>query len=276
MKSLSPLFEKMKKTILIAALLMLLFLPACGNTEQSAEPITLFPPVTVTERAETTAKVQETSVPTVNKTYGQSNTQIQSVDVLDSAEMYRTEDSYRLEQKAVEAARDMFCADLFAPSTFTVLDSNLWNCVDDGQSVYYSVYIKASYTVESGDTATSGFFGDIGIRKSDESSFDAADTIDSVVDKYSAFQDVVRNHAPIAGDDFESAVRTIATERLKFAKSASDFVVQYVDSADTESYRQYDVICRAQNSYGMRIPCKYSVYLLSTNGSIVEIDPANS
>lgn len=271
----SPLSEAMKKTIFVAALLSLLFLASCQKTEDSAEPITLFPAVTATEAAETTAKIEESSVPTVNKTYGQTLSQMQSVDVLDTAEVYRTEDSYRFEQKAADAAQNQFCAELYDPSTFKVLDCNVWNCVDDGQSVYYSIYIKASYSVESGDTATSGFFADIGIRKSDETSFDATDTIDSVVDQYSAFRDVPRTHAPIAGEDFESAAKRIATERLKRPATASEFVVQFIPQTDTVQVRRYDVFCEAQNDFEMCIPCRYSVYLESKDGEIVEIDPAN-
>lgn len=265
-------------------MLVLLLLPACRKAEDPAEPITLFPPQTTaqsTNSAQVSVPPDSTPAPAANKTYGQTLSQIQSVPVLDTAEVYRTQDSYRLEQKAVQAAKEMFCAALYDPSTFTVRDSNLWNCVDDGENVYYSVYMKASYTVESGETIQSGFFGDVGIHKSDESAFDAADTIDDAVERYAAFRETTRSHTPFESADYEHAAKTIASERLKYPDSAVEMAVQYrgihdAGTTDSVQYRQYDVFCQAENDYGMRIPSCYSVYLRSDGEKILEVDPAQA
>lgn len=280
----SLLFDFMKRIVFASAFLAFLLLPACQRAEDSAEPITLFPQnsaVESTTAAPAPEFTEPTSVPAVNKTYGQTLSQIQSVQVLDTAQAYRTEDSYRLEQKAVEAAKAMFCAELYDPSSFNVLNSNVWNCVDDGENVYYSIYIKASYTVESGETMQSGFFGDVGVRKADETAFDAADTIDAVTERYDPFREEKRNHAPFADTDFEQAARTIALQRLKYPDSASQTVVRFIGESDASpaenaGYRQYDVFCEAKNDYGMQIPCFYSVYLRSADGKISEVDPAES
>ena len=273
----------MKKGLLIgSALLLFTLLPSCGRGEPSAEPGFSY---SETAAGTTEAAAAKTTVPAepvtekksaANKTYGKSKSKVQDAAVLDTAVDYRTTDSYRFEAQAVAAARNMLCETLFAPQTLNVKSANVWNCVDDGENVYYSVHMDVSYKVESGDQIERGYFCDVGVCKADGSAFDAADSLDSVVEKYSVYTEYPRDKSAEIQDgseaeQYENAAAEIAGKHLKFPDTAK--FISVTAAAQDEAYRQYDVQYEAANDYGMRVSCLYSAYLVRRDGRIFEVDP---
>lgn len=243
----------MKKTVLLFLVLMsLVSFCSCGEKPQK-EPVTLFP-----EAMESVTQTEEKRDVKVNDTYDEVLFEIteqdssEKVAVLDDSADYRTTDSYKFERQATERAVEEFKKATERYKDVKIHGVSVFDCMDDGDSVYYSFSVRHSYTVESGGKIDNTFFCDVGIRKSDESAFDASPYIYDVTNGYSVF--VVRTdknayaELPCDGDDsVKESVQSFAEERLKKPDTAQFFSVTETDDG------LYEVICSGENSYGLII-----------------------
>ena len=279
----------MKAVRIVCAALALLCLSACGNSAASPnEPITLFPPhseqqtsaaaeVQTTRNAYDQTETAQTRLASANDTYGETKTLDAVGKTKDASLTCRTSDSYAFEEDAAAAAKALFAETLLSPDSLSVTNTQILDCADDGDCVYYRVYMDAAYRVQTGEQMRRGVFQSVGIRKSDRLSFDASEQMRDVLEKYSAFAQEMRGSSvPVqSGEpDYAQAAQEIARKQLK---EPSTGTVLHCERNDAQSERcaceAYDVQCEGVNSYRMRIPDVYTVYMVYENDSIQQIDP---
>ena len=263
----------MKKALLLFLCACLLTLSACGSTEQvsttASEPRTesrVLEPVTLED------------VLSANDDYG-AVSDADGVSVIDASVQYRTEDSFRLEAIAVRFAQNAVRESLTDPDSLEISDCSVWNCVDDGTTAYYTIHLNASYLVGPGEQIERGFFYDVGVHKSDETAFDAADAIDAALDACSIYQQTARNAvldaSSSAPDAFEDAAKQIAQMRLKDAASGKVLSAKLRAEESDETLSVWDVLCEGQNDFGMKLKDVYTVYLSYADDQFVEYDPTD-
>ena len=122
-----------------------------------------------------------------NDSYGKSS---RSGDVLvrDESVLFRTEDSYRLEPVAVRAAEEILRSSMMEPDSLQIKDCIVSNCADDGTCTYYDVSFSFSYSVPPDQRIDSDGVYSVGVRKTDESTFDTSKDIFRILKAYSIFQ----------------------------------------------------------------------------------------
>ena len=255
----------MKKALLFCLILVFLLLSGCGAPTRDAP---------VTERAEhvsepeTVQQVEYNGTP-ANDTLGKVTAREDGMLVEDASVLYRTEDSYRFEPAALEAARDSFEKTLSAPQTLELQRATVWDCADDSESVYYSVHLDGSYIVESGERISSGYFCDVGIRKSDGAAFDAGQQISRIVDAYSVFRPQVEGtDEAIEDTDPIRAAEKIALSRLKNPEQGR--LISSAIVGEDADVLQIEALCSGVNDYDMQIPCVYTVYLQRGEDTLYE------
>ena len=245
--------------MLIAAILLL---TACGSVvrEDTAAQSASEP---VQEQTELHTGIS------ANSTLGNIST-YDGASVEDASVLYRTKDSYQYESIALQAAKEEYLQTLSIPQSLLVRRFTLWNCSDDGECVYYEIHIDGSYLVESGERISSGYFCAVGVKKADQSTFDAADLIDDAADRYSVF--LTDNHSDASALEETDPIRAaekIALQRLKHPDQGKILSTAMIDE-QPESI-QVEVMCSGLNDYQMRIPGVYTVYLARNAGKLYEI-----
>ncbi len=226
---------------------------SCGDKKQT-EPVTLFP-----EGSETVNAKEEAPSVRVNDTYdkvlfemtGQDTSE--KVEVLDDSMDYRTTDSYRHEKAATDEAVRLFYEEMQKYSDITIDSVSVFDCMDDGEAVYYSFSIRHTYTVESGGSISNTYYCDVGIEKSDETAFDPSERLDEVREGYSVFKKRTEKNSVVQvtcdGDEEskKEAMKTFVRDRLKKAETSQIFSVTEIDEG------MYEIICSGENSYGLII-----------------------
>lgn len=262
----------MRRLISIACIAVLLFaLTACkqNKTTQPAEPITLFP---AHSEAQSVSEVVSEPLTSVNKTYGKTQKDADFGTVRDVVPNYRTADSYAFEQEALSAAEKQVAATISLPETMTVTNAQIVDSADDGDNVYYRVYLRIAYRVETGEEIERSAFCNIGVHKAEGTAFDATQSMRSVTRAYSIFTETVL-HTRVPGNDFSAAAKEIALAQLKAPKSGRFVQAEYREDASEDGvYVVYDVVCVGQNDFDMEIPCTYTVYMAAENGYIQQLD----
>ena len=264
----------MKRLFALCFCLAFVFLSACGS--ESAD---VTGESTAAETTESVRTVVRDDVVSANDSYDEVS-KIDGISVTDRSVQYRTEDSFRLQPVAVRAALDLIRESLAKPDSLKITNVNVWNCADDGTSVYYSIYLNTTSLVGTGERVRRVYYYDLGVRKSDETAFDASGSMEQVLEAYSVFllqaerDSVVDDLSSVDTDAFESAARIIALSRLKNAQTGTilSAVLRRNESDGTVSV--WDVLCEGENDFGMRIADVYTVYLRFEDGKIVEFDPA--
>ena len=244
----------MKKLILLlVAVTFLMSMFACSKKEEK-EPVTLFP-----QGSENDSQTEDAPTVKVNDTYEKVLFEITEVDssqkvqVVDNSLDYRTTDSYRYEKTATDEAVRKLSEATEKYSSVKIEGINVFDCMDDGESVYYSFSISHSYTVESGGRINNIFYCDVGVKKSDETVFDASDIVFNVKNGYSVFVKRTEKNSTdevlCDGEDesIKEAVKAFATKRLKKPEIARIFSVTEIENGI------YEVICSGENSYGHHI-----------------------
>ena len=197
------------------------------------------------------------------------------VRVQDNSVLYRTADSYRLEPNALDAAKAAFLESLSSPDNLQITQAMLWDCADDGDNTYYSVYLMGVYQIESGEKLDRGFFYDVGVRKADGSAFDSSDRLEEVLETYSIFRQIPESADDLPAADADDALefaKQTAYSRLKNAKTGE---IQSAAVVETDAQtQQIEVLGFGENGYGMQIPCVYTVYVSTQDGKIFEWNPA--
>ncbi len=226
---------------------------SCGQKEQT-EPVTLFPQGServISEKEEPSVKVNDTYDKVLFEMTESDG--LRNIEVFDDSLDYRTTDSYRYEKAATDEAVRLFYENMQRYPDAVIDSVSVFDCMDDGEAVYYSFGIRHTYTVESGGKISSTYYCDVGIVKEDESAFDPSEKLDSVREGYSVFKKRTEKNsaAEITCDgDSESvkeAVKAFVKERLKKAETSQIFSVTEID------YGMYEVICSGENSYGLII-----------------------
>ena len=263
----------MRRIICLAFVCCLLFgAAACGKqASDPPEKITLFPPHTASTAAESTVSSGRDSASLVNKTYGTAARDDAAGVVTDYSKTFRTDDSYALESVALQKARQMFAGTISMPETLKLTDVKVIECADDGECVYYRFYLQARYRVETGEEIRRKDFLIVGVRKSDQSAFDASDALRGIMIRYSIYKDTVSDSLASTTDPQDAAVQ-IALRQLKDPDTGR--VVQAVfrdDLSDLSFLPVYDVVCVGRNDYDMEIPCCCTVYLQQINGGFRQI-----
>ena len=254
----------MKQAFAFLLLVSLLILSACGS-KHSPETTTVSDSVSQTQ----VPQVEVNKGKPANSTLGNISS-YDGASVEDASVLYRTRDSYSLENLALDAAKADLMQTLSMPQTLLVRRYTVWDCADDGDCVYYVVHIDASYVVESGERLSAGYFCDIGIDKSTQQPFDASDRIDEVTEKYSLFlSECTQDQKALDESDPIRAAEKIALSRLKYPDQGKVVSSQIVE--EESDYLQIEVLCSGLNDYEMQIPCVYTVYLTRNNGSLFEI-----
>ena len=147
----------MKKLILLLIPTILLCFCACGQKE-TEEKVTLFPEETETFIVEETVNVK------VNDTYDKvlfeatQNGNTEPFRVIDDSLDYRTTASYRFEKTATDEAVRRLSEITAKYSDVKINSVSVFDCMDDGESVYYSFNIRYSYTVASGGRIDNLFY----------------------------------------------------------------------------------------------------------------------
>ena len=265
----------MKKTFALLLCLTCLFLPSCGSAPaDDSSSATSFE---TTESVETTKRAD---VLYANDAYGSAE-KTDGVSVTDRSVQYRTKDSVRLEPVAVRAAEQQIRNAVAQPDSLEIKSVNVSNCADDGACVYYTLYFNTFSLVGTGEQVRHVYYYDIGVRKSDETTFDASGEMQRVLEAYSIFQlqasrDTVVFDSPMPMTEtaaFSDAAEKIAVSRLKKADGNVVSVKQRLRESDG-SEAVWDVLCEGENDYGMRITDVYAVYFRYGDGNVVEYDPA--
>lgn len=263
----------MKKAIALFLFAFLLLLSACGSGGET-ESTSLAETVLSTETEE---PITAEDVLSANDFYGRSDT-VEGIRVRDESVCFRTDDSRRLQSAAIRAALEKLRASVTNPDSLAINDCIVFNCADDGECTYYEISCAFSHVVASGDRISSDSSFCIGVRKSDKSTFDASEQIDGVLEKYSIFTNAERKAVAESGSDeqsFFAAAKRIAQDRMKVGNTGKVLSAEKHVSASDETVSVWDVLCEGENSFGMRVPDIYTVYLRFENGRILEIDPAD-
>ena len=265
----------MKKICSLVLCFCILSLAACGSASMTETTVAADDPVSLTvQNTETDARAEVLSA---NEAYGSVSDTV-CIPVTDRSALFRTADSFRLQPIAVRAAREMIMQDIAQSDSLEISNVNVWNCADDGKSVYYSFYFNCSIAVGSGERVRHACFYDIGVRKADEVSFDAADVMEQVLEAYSVYRlqaecDFAFTSETVDLDAFVSAAKQIASSRMKPADSGKVLDVKQRPEESDGAIYVFDVLCEGENDFGMRIPDVYTVYLRIENDRVVEFDP---
>ena len=261
----------MKKSFALFLFAAFLILAGCGQVVSDNVETTS----ASAETTQTSEPAERDDVLSANESNGKTRI-TDDVPVADESVRYRTADSERLEPVAVRDAEDQLrrsCAD---PDSLQITDASVFDCADDGDSVYYRIHFVASRVVYSGERLESGYFYDVGVRKADETAFDASETIDDVIDAYSIFRPAARSEPipfdPADAEAFESAARQIASSRFKNASTGKVLSVKQRENESDRTASVWDVLCEGENDYGMTLQDVCTLYLRSRNGQIVEAD----
>lgn len=262
----------MRKAVPLFLLVSVFLFSACGRPAETNVSETLESSAVTQIQEPITAEYRLSA----NDTYGKSG-MAEDILVRDESVCYRTEDSYRLEPIAVQAALEMLRGSLIQPDSLQIKDCVVSGCADDGDCTYYDVSFSVSYTVGSGERIDSGEMYSVGVRKSDETSFDASESIGSVRKQYSIFR-MDKSLTTYTSDGTENDVYRfgagkIALSHLKHPKSGKVLSVSERDGVSSGTLFVYDVLCEGENDFSLRIPDVYTAYLNYDNGKIVEIDP---
>lgn len=264
----------MKKAILLFLCLAVLFLTACGKPSDVTDTTA----ATAAAESQTHEPFTAEDRASANDTYGQTGLSA-GLSVRDESVLYRTQDSYRYEAIAVRAAADMLRGSLAQPDSLQIADSVVSACADDGACVYYDVSFSYSYAVASGERVDSGGLYSVGVRKEDETAFDASDRIRGVIRQYSVFRndDSLTSYTPDADekDAFTAAAGKIALSHLKDPASGKVLSVSQQSGFFDPSLSVFDVFCEGTNDFDMRIPQVYTAYLVSDDGIITEVNPSD-
>ena len=230
--------------LLLAVCLCAVF-AACGKMEPAPqEPITLFVSHPETEPEETTA-----ARICANDTYGETHT-LSDPDargVLDTSYLFRTKDSYRFEPTAVEHARELYRQTVRIPDSLRIKDMSVWDCADDGDAVYYSIYLNGEYAIQSGELIERGAFYDLGVRKDTGEIFEVAD-LPVILEKYSLLQPQDAELSDTASAEDE-ALSAMAKKLLKDPQETRILSLTEVQ----DRAHVYTILCEGVNSYGIPI-----------------------
>lgn len=264
----------MKKAFSLFLCVGILLLTACGRASDNDAASTTNTSLEIQPVEPVTAQ----DLLSANDSYGKSK---RSGDVLvrDESVLFRTEDSYRLESVAVRAAEEILRSSMMEPDSLQIKDCIVSNCADDGTCAYYDVSFSFSYSVPPDQRIDNDGVYSVGVRKADESTFDASEKTVRILKAYSIFQKTEGETSYTSdaneSDAYASAASEIAASHLKNRKTGTVISARPQPDGSGESFYVWEVLCEGENDYGMRIPDVYTVYLVSENGKIIEIDPAD-
>lgn len=263
----------MKRSFALVLCLTLLLLTACGRASDGSGEST-----TESVFMRVSDAVKRKDVLSANDSYGLF-TEVDDLSVEDVCVHFRTKDSYRLEAAAVRAALELMKQTLAKPESLQIMKCNILNCAEDKENVYYKIYFNGAFLVGSGDEIKRGDFYEVGVRKADGKTFDAAEKMETVVRAYSVFEEAERD-AVISGsaqnaDAFTSAVREILVTRFKNPDRGMIVSSRQRPDESDETDSVWDILCEGENDFGMRIRDIYTIYFHKENGKLVEFDPAD-